>query len=228
MSTVHTHLCCRHFLLLTSRQMPWWGAAIVDHLCVQRGFHDIQSWHSSRKGRVPIHGLSSYGTDHEGNSSRPGKIWWMCGIKGILDFQRIWEFEVPFKKLPCIIMYDLHSSWHHTAWVQMPCVPGCFFPRSCWARGLANGFVGPALHPLWIFDGHEHVARNQGGKGNLNTTHDRNRGRTRQNTAETHFWKEAQGRGVYKQRPKAKKVLLQDQLHVGTKFQIEKPREGSA
>lgn len=35
-------------------------------------------------------------------------------------------------------------------------------------------------------------------------------------------------RGVYKRRPKAKKVLLQDQLHVGKKFQIEKPREGSA
>lgn len=113
------------------RQMLPSGAAIVDHLCVQRGFHDIQSWHSSRKGRLPIHGLSGNGTDHEGNSSRPGKIRWMFGIEGILEFQRIREFEVPFKKLPCIIMHDSHGSWHHTAGVQMPCVPGCFFPRSC-------------------------------------------------------------------------------------------------
>lgn len=61
------------------RQILPSGAAIVDHLCVQRGFHDIQSWHSSRKGRLPIHGLSGNGTDHEGNSSRPGKIRWVFG-----------------------------------------------------------------------------------------------------------------------------------------------------
>ena len=118
------------------------------------------------KGAFQSMGLSGNGTDHEGNSSRPGKMWWIFDIEGILDFQRIRELEVPFKKLPCIIIYDLHGSWHHAAGVQMPCVPGCFFPRSCWARGLADGFVGPALHPLWIFDSHEHVARIEGGKGN--------------------------------------------------------------
>ena len=51
-----------------------------------------------------------------------------------------------------------------------------------------------------------------------------------QNTAETNGLKEELGRGVYrlyKLRPKAKKVLLHDQLHVCKKFLLEKPREGS-
>ena len=57
-----------------------------------------------------------------------------------------------------VYSFSFSGTFFNTVGIAQRCGSGCIFPRGC-GRKLVDGSVGATLHPLRIFDSHEHVAR---------------------------------------------------------------------